>query len=516
MPNNILRFWTSAGSDHPFDALFAAAPILMHSIDAKGVLLNVSRFWADKLGYDIDEMVGRKSVEFLTEASRKFAADTVLPEFFKTGSIHNIPYDFVRKDGTTLPVLMSAIAEYDEAGSFARSLAVMFDNTEAKRVEAELRRKQREDAVGDLVGGIAHDFNNLLAVVQGNMEFLDRDPDDPDRREFISSALNATRRGAELTQQLLSYGRKARLNPILYDLNKAVCDADRLVRRLFPATIEIETVTGGGLWKTSVDAALLETATLNILNNARDAMPDGGKITMETRNVRIDQEYVDVRGEEIKPGRYVMLAVSDTGSGMDSETVARIFDPFFTTKPVGKGSGLGLSMVFGFLKQSNGTIRAYSEPGVGSTFRLYLPVAADAAKEDVPEMLVSRAGMAGKTVLLVEDQGDVRRMLARQLRHEELKVIQATTGDVAFEELATGLQPDLLVTDIVMPGSMQGPELAQKARALLPDLRVLFVSGYPTEASVHGNGIRADDRHLIKPVQEAEFIRNVLELLQEV
>lgn len=515
MANNILRFWTGSGSENPFDALFAAAPILMHSIDDKGVLLEVSRFWADKLGYARDEMVGRKSVEFLTDPSREYATSTVLPEFFRAGSIYNIPYDFVRKDGSTIPVLMSAIAQYDQAGGFMRSLAVMFDNTEATRVETELRQKQRADAIGGLVAGVAHDFNNLLAVIQGNLEFLENDPDDPDRAEFIASALSSARRGATLTQQLLTYGRKARLTPTIYDLNVAVCDADRLVRRLFPASIDIETVTGGGLWKTNVDAALLETAILNILNNARDAMPDRGRITMETRNVRIDERYIDARGEEIRPGRYVMLAISDTGSGMDAETLSRVFDPFFTTKPVGKGTGLGLSMVFGFVKQSNGTIRAYSEKGVGSTFRLYLPVAATEAETEPSEKLVSRAGTAGKTILLVEDEEEVRRVLARQLLSENLNVIQASSGDLAYQELASGLRPDLLVTDIVMPGSLQGPELAHRARGLMPDLRVMFVSGYPTEAAIHGNGIRADDRHLIKPVGETEFLRNVLELLQD-
>lgn len=322
-----------------------AAPILMHSIDADSVLLKVSRFWANKLGYTPEEMVGRKSVEFLTEESRVYARDVVLPEFFKTGSIYNIAYDFVRKDGKILSVLMSAIAQYDEHDGYVRSLAIMFDNSEAKRVAVELEQKQRMDAIGGLVGGVAHDFNNLLAVVQGNLEFLERDPDDPDRAEFIESALNAAKRGGALTQQLLTYGRKARLDPVLTDLNDAVTRADRLVRRLFPANIKLETVTGGGLWKANVDLALLETAILNVLNNARDAMPDGGRVTMETRNVRINPDYIEARNEEIEPGRYVMLAISDTGQGMEKEALNKVFEPFFSTKPVGKGTGDRKSVV---------------------------------------------------------------------------------------------------------------------------------------------------------------------------
>lgn len=513
MTNNILRFWQNIGSDDPLEPLFSAAPILMHSIDGNGTLLKVSRFWAHKLGYASDELVGRKSVEFLTEESQTYAKDVVLPEFFRTGSIYNIPYDFVRKDGKILPVLMSAIAQYDEEGEYVRSLAIMFDNTEAKRVAAELEQKHRMDAIGGLVGGVAHDFNNLLAVVQGNLEFLERDPDDPDRAEFIESALDAAKRGGALTQQLLTYGRKARLEPVLIDLNDAVTRADQLVRRLFPPNIKLETVTGGGLWKTNTDSALLETALLNILNNARDAMPDGGRVTMETRNVRIDTDYIEARKEELAPGRYVMLAVSDTGEGMAKEDLNKVFEPFFSTKPVGKGTGLGLSMVFGFMRQSSGTIRAYSEPGVGSTFKLYFPAAGAERGIETTDKLVSRVGIAGKTVLLVEDEEKVRHVLARQLQSEDLNVIEAPSGDVAYQELVTGLNPDLLVTDIVMPGSLQGPELAERARKLMPDLRVLFISGYPTEAAIHGNGVKPRDRHLIKPVSEKELIRNVLELL---
>lgn len=410
---------------------------------------------------------------------------------------------------------MSAVAQYDKDGTYVRSLAILFDNSEAKRVAAELEQKQRMDAIGGLVGGVAHDFNNLLAVVQGNLEFLKYDPDDADRAEFIDSALEAAERGGALTQQLLTYGRKARLEPVLMDMNDAVTRADRLVRRLFPANVKMETVTGGGLWKANIDSALLETALLNILNNARDAMPDGGRITMETRNIRIDDDYIEVRKEELVPGRYVMLAVSDTGEGMDKENLTKIFEPFFSTKPVGKGTGLGMSMVFGFMRQSKGTVRAYSEPGVGTTFKLYFPAAEGNRETEPSDKLVARVGVAGKTVLLVEDEEKVRRVLVRQLQSENLKVISASSGDRAFQELHTGLNPDLLLTDIVMPGTLQGPELAERARQLLPKLRVLFISGYPTEAAIHGNGVKPHDRHLIKPVSEKELIRNVLELLND-
>lgn len=515
MANNILRLWKSLGSDDPLEPLFRAAPILMHSIDGKGKLVRVSQFWADKLGYRVDEMIGRPSVEFLTEESQRYAREVVLPKFFVSGSITNIAYDFIRKDGKIVPVLMSAIAEYDQDGSYVRSLAIMFDNSEAKRAAAQLQQEQRLDAIGGLVGGVAHDFNNLLAVVQGNLEFLDRDPDDPNREEYITSALKAAQRGAELTQQLLTYGRRARLTPVVMDLNTVLGTADLLVRRLFPSNVSVETVAGAGLWKTKVDPALLETAILNILNNGRDAMPTGGKITMETRNVRIDEAYVDSRHEELEPGRYVMLAVSDTGLGMDQETLTRVFEPFFTTKEVGQGSGLGLSMVFGFLRQSNGAIRAYSEPGVGTTFRLYFPATQDEMEDTAPQRLFPRTGLNNKTVLVAEDEVAVRKVLSRQLQFEDIQVIETCTGDEAYALFKNGLNVDLLITDIVMPGSLQGPELAERAREIMPKLPVLFISGYPTEAAIHGNGIKPTDRQLIKPVSQYQFMRNVAELLQQ-
>ncbi len=513
LPNNILRFWKSLDSDDPFEALFEAAPVLMHSIDKTGTIIRVSRFWASKLGYEPEEMAGRKSTEFLTEESRHHAVTVALPDFFRTGAIYNTEYDFVRKDGKLLPVLMSAIAQYDKEGNFVRSLAVMFDNTEAKRAAAELQRKQRMEAIGALVGGVAHDFNNLLAVILGNLEFLLADPDDPDRMEFIEAALNAARRGGTLTQQLLSYGRRARLSPEMIDLNSVVMTVDRMVRRLLPATIELETVSGAGLWRAEVDTAQLETAVLNIINNARDAMPAGGKLTLETSNVRIGEEYIAARGEDIQPGRYVMLAITDSGTGMDEATRSRIFDPFFTTKDVGFGSGLGLSMVFGFMRQSNGTIRVYSEPGKGTTFKLYFP--AVAREGEVPDRGAPGvpAPTGGKLVLLAEDEDDVRSVLTRQMEHAGYRVAGCATGDEALRLIETGLRPDVLLTDIVMPGSLQGPELAKRARALITGLRVMFISGYPTEAAIHGNGLRPEDRHLIKPVGREALVHALAEMV---
>lgn len=513
MPNNILKLWKSFESDDPLNPLFEAGPVLMHSIDCNGYLLKVSRFWAAKLGYREDEMVGRKSTEFLSEESQQYAMNVALPMFYEEGSLHNVAYEFVRKDGKILPVLMSAMAEYDADGRFVRSLAIMFDNTEATRVAQELRQQLRMEAIGGLVGGVAHDFNNLLSVVQGNLEFLKQDPDDLDRKEFIDSALKATQRGAALTQQLLTYGRKANLSPSKVSVRDVLVSANRIVGRLFPANIKLETAAADDLADIHVDPALLETAVLNILNNARDAMPKGGVLTMEARNVVIDEAFVETRNEEISAGHYVMLAISDTGVGMDNETLSQVFEPFFSTKGVGKGTGLGLSMVFGFVRQSNGALRAYSEVGVGTTFRMYFPI--DDVEGDAPTQVFNDPAdhLSGKTILLAEDEDSVRKIMVRQLAQSNVRVVEAATGDAAFQKLERGFRPDLLITDIVMPGTLQGPELVRKARAMYPGIKIMFISGYPNEAAIHGNGIQREDRYLIKPVSRNELRRTVEELI---
>ncbi|MEO0750923.1 MAG: ATP-binding protein, partial [Pseudomonadota bacterium] len=333
--------------------------------------------------------------------------------------------------------------------------------------------------------------------------------------EFISDAIEATKRGGSLIEQLLTYGRRAKLAPSLINLNDTMSAADRLVRRLFPSNIEIKTIPNGTLWKSHVDAALLETAILNILNNARDSMPQGGEISMETRNVQINQDFIDPHREDIEPGRYVMISISDTGHGMDKRLVSKVFEPFFTTKSLSEGSGLGLSMVMGFIHQSKGAIRVTSEPGLGTTFRMYFPV------EPVDTSPMSTLHVARQTldqekkVLIVDDDSGVRSVLARQLKDEKIKVFEAETGDGAFEAMDSGLHPDLLLTDIVMPGALQGPELVQKARAMLPDLRVLFISGYPVEMTHHAAGIAPTDKQLIKPVSQDKLVAAVMDLLIE-
>ncbi len=515
MAKNILRYW-GEGADDPFAPLFDLAPISIHSIDRDGTLIDVSAFWAEKLGYTRAEMIGRKSTDFLTEDSRVDALERHLPQFFETGKIDSAEYDFVQKNGDVLPVLLSAIAQYNPDGAFMRSLAIMFDNSENKLLWAELNHNRRMKSLGQLVAGVAHDFNNILTVIKGNTEFLRDDPDDENRLEFLRDTWRSAERGASLTKMLLSYGQRSHLQPKLTNLNDVVCEMAHMIRRVLPNKLDISVVTASGLWGVNVDPHLLETSLTNILNNARDAMPLGGKITVETCNVRISEDYIASRDEDILPGRYVMLAISDTGEGIAPDVLDRVFEPYFTTKPFGQGSGLGLSMVFGFVKQSGGTIRVYTEAGFGTTFKLYFPAVhfdTFSDPDDETDELTRSVPSPLAQVLIVEDESDVRRVLVSQEKNGGFTVSQAKDGDDAFTLLNTGYRPKLIVTDIIMPGALQGPELAERARNLIEDLKVIFVSGLPQEAAINSSAMQLGDMFIPKPIDRALLLKGIKKAL---
>ncbi len=407
--------------------------------------------------------------------------------------------------------------EFGPDGKPVAYSGVMQDITEEILRETQIRQSQKIEAIGKMTGGAAHDFNNLLAVILGNLELIRDQIDQPELVEHCESAISATMSGAALTRNMLSFARRARLEPQTLDINDAVRGLERWARRTLPATIEAEVSLMAGLWKSDLDRGSLESALLNLILNARDAMPEGGKLTIETANVRIDDEYIESREEDIDPGRYVMLAVSDTGSGIPKEEFQRIFEPFFTTKAVGEGSGLGLSMVQGFVKQSAGAIRVYSEPGEGTTFKLYFR-----ARHE-PRMDVSRrvqrgseAVLAGKRILLAEDELDVQQVIAMTLRRAGYEVQTANSGDEAMVAFQADPSFDLLLTDIVMPGRLQGTGLARELRKLQPELPVVFMSGYANEATVHGNGLRPDDTRLMKPVRKATLLEAIRKALSAV
>jgi CheY-like chemotaxis protein len=373
------------------------------------------------------------------------------------------------------------------------------------------------ETLGQLTGGVAHDFNNLLQIVTGNLELLQRSlPEGETRlRRAAENAAKGAERAAVLTQRLLAFSRRQPLAPKAVDPNKLIAGMSELLHRTLGETIEVETVRASGLWKVEADPHQLENAILNLAVNARDAMPGGGKLTIETANTHLDRAYVS-QNAEVTPGQYVVMCVSDTGSGMDEETVTRAFEPFFTTKEVGKGTGLGLSMVYGFVKQSGGHLKIYSEPGEGTTVKIYLPrlIAADAVEEEDQVEAIVPEGAREEIVLVCEDDEDVRAYSVEVLRELGYGVLEAADGRSALSLLERpGLRVDLLFTDVVLPGGMTGAVLAEQARALRPGLKVLFTTGYARNAIVHHGRLDPGVELITKPFSYSDLATRVRDLL---
>ena len=389
---------------------------------------------------------------------------------------------------------------------------VALDITRQLRTENQLRQAQKMEAVGQLTGGLAHDFNNLLAVIIGNLDYVtEKLEDDDTNRAGIEDALGAALRGAELTRQLLSFSRQQTLQPRLLLITPLVEETSKLLRRTLGETIAIKLDLTSDVWSTNADPSMLESALMNLAVNARDAMPNGGTLMIKVDNCHLDDDYVAFN-PEMQCGDYVRLSVSDTGTGMSQEVISRAFDPFFTTKAVGHGTGLGLSMVHGFARQSGGNVKIYSEIGHGTTISLYLPRAASG--EDILETTIptpEKSG-AGEIILVVEDNPSVLQLVEKQLKELGYHVITAPDGPSAMSILRQGQQIDLLFTDVVMAGGMSGPDLAREARKQRPGLRVLFSSGFPRDA---GRSIEPsfDDLLLSKPYRRTELANKVREVL---
>jgi PAS domain S-box-containing protein len=385
------------------------------------------------------------------------------------------------------------------------------DITERRRAEQQLRQAQKMEAVGQLTGGVAHDFNNLLTVILGNAEMLVEDAKDPHLRGVAELIQSAAERGADLTHRLLAFSRRQPLAPVVVDANQLIGGLEALLRRTLHENIDLELVRGAGLWKAVVDRSQLESAVLNIAINARDAMPDGGKLTIETANARLDETYGEQ--EDVRAGRYVMIAVSDTGQGMDPEVLSRAFDPFFTTKPVGKGSGLGLSMVYGFVKQSGGHVKIYSEPGYGTTVKIYLPRAAERHEKPEPAPSDTRAATGSERIALVEDEELVRQFAEINLKALGYEVVSFANGPDLLRAMDGGLEFDLLFTDIVLPGGMNGRAIADEVTRRSPGTRVLYSSGYTENAIVHHGRLDDGVNLLNKPFRKAEMAYKVRAVL---
>jgi PAS domain S-box-containing protein len=391
--------------------------------------------------------------------------------------------------------------------------------TERRQAEEALRQAQKMEGIGQLTGGVAHDFNNLLTVIVGSLETLRRQIGRPgfdlgSVERSVDSAMRGAQRAASLTQRLLAFSRQQPLDPKPVDVSRLVTGMSDLLHRTIGEQISVETVLSGGLWRTNIDANQMEIAIINLAVNSRDAMPKGGKLTIETANTELDERYV-AHQAEVVPGQYVMLAVTDNGSGMSRETVAKAFEPFFTTKDIGHGTGLGLSQVYGFVKQSGGHVKIYSEPGQGTTVKIYLPrlYAGESAGVAEPVQRIAKS-RDGETILAVEDDNDVRAHTCGILRELGYQVLEAANGIAALGVLQAHPGVDLLFTDVGLPGGMNGRQLAGAARGLNRKLKVLFTTGYARNAIVHDGRLDPGVQLITKPFTFAalsEKLRDILD-----
>ncbi len=463
------------------------------------------------------ETLWEKSRESLYSAPNSWL-DSVHPEdlprvtkALETPATFNEDYRVVRRNGESRWVRTRYTPIRDEASEIVRYVAFTEDIGEWKRLETQLIQSQKMDAVGRLAGGIAHDFNNLLTVINGYSALLmERIDLSEDVRSDIASIARAGERAAALTAQLLSFSRKGMAQPKIIDLREAVAGVEPMLRRLIRENVELVTVVQASGFSIKADPTQLEQVILNLVINARDAIEGAGKITIELGRVDFDLETGRLHGNA-EPGPYAFLAVSDTGRGMSAAVQERIFEPFFTTKELGQGTGLGLATVYGIVKQSGGTIWVYSEESVGTTIRIYLPIAASTAVRE-QETVTETIQHSSATILLVEDDQAVRRIASEVLRKRGYEVAQAANGEEALALAAKLPGLDLLVTDVIMP-KMGGRELAGKLAASHPSMKVLFISGYTENAAIQLGSLSAGSIHLAKPFSPDTLARKVSEVL---
>jgi signal transduction histidine kinase/CheY-like chemotaxis protein len=460
----------------------------------------------------------------LQVATAQHRAEAALNAEIRTGRLSHALEESRAQLSARTTELQRSLAEAallnDELKQVMATLETRVSEEVKERMSAEerLRQGQKMEAIGQLTGGVAHDFNNLLTVILGGMDSIKRTL--PDNRDFARAhrscdmALMAVRQATTLTSRLLAFGRRQPLDPKPLEFNRLVADISELLRRTIGEVVSLEVVAGGGLWRAEVDASELERAIVNLAVNARDAMPSGGKLTIETANVSLDDDYVAALAEPVKPGQYVMIAVSDTGLGMDRSTVDRAFEPFFTTKEVGRGTGLGLSQVYGFIRQSNGHIRIYSEPDHGTTIKMYFPRTYKPHEVSVKESILFADLPTGSgTILVVEDHEHLRHYTTTTLTELGYTILEADSGPAALRVLEDPQEINLLFTDVVLPGGMTGRELAGQARDQRPGLKVLFTTGYTKNAIIHNGRLDAGVDLLGKPFTRDALAKKIRAML---
>jgi len=467
-----------------------------------------------RTGYSAEEAIG-KNCRFLQGRETDSATVTRIREAIRDGRPCREEVLNYRKDGTSFWNELSLAPVVDSTGVTTHFVGVQTDVTQRRQLEDQFRQAQKMEAIGQLAGGVAHDFNNLLTVISGYSELVLEmlSPNDP-KRDAIKAISEAGQRAAGLTRQLLSFSRQAVLETKILDLNDVVKETEKLLRRMIGEDIVLTAVLDPNISRIKVDPGQIGQVLMNLAVNARDAMPQGGKLTIETADVQLDETYA-ARHAEVRPGRYVRLAVSDNGPGMTQEVKAHIFEPFFTTKGIGKGTGLGLATVYGIVKQSGGSIDIYSELGQGTTFKIYLPAIEEHPNPSTHAQRGAKVTGGSETVLLVEDEDAVRAIALLALHTYGYTVLQAENGKkaLALIEKHRG-RVDLLVTDVVMPG-LSGRELAENLSDRFPGLKVLYVSGYTDDAVIRHGILQVEVAFLQKPYTPRALARKVREVLDK-
>lgn len=542
--------------EEDLEDLFENAPCGYVSARPDGRISKVNRTLAAWLGYEQNQLVGRRFQDLLNIAGKIYYETHFAPLLRMQGFFNEVALDLVGQGGRVLPVLVNAIERRGPADEARFIRITVFNASDRRRYERELlearraaeaagnevrelnltleariaeaveqrmqaeealRQAHKMEAIGQLTGGIAHDFNNLLTGIIGSLELLNTRIgqgrlNDLDR--YINAARGAARRAAALTHRLLAFARRQTLDPKPTSINGLVAGMEDLIRRTMGPAIEIEVVGAVGLWNTLVDPNQLENALLNLCINARDAMPEGGRLTIETANKWMDERAA--RERDLPPGQYVALSVTDTGTGMPPEVIRRAFDPFFTTKPTGKGTGLGLSMIHGFVRQSGGQVRIYSEVGQGTTMCLYLPRHyGEEEAETSAETAKASPVEAGETVLVVDDEPTVRMLVSEVLEEFGYIAIEAADGIAGMKVLQSAARVDLLITDVALPGGMNGRQLADAARTLRSDLRVLFITGYAENALIGNGHLEPNMQVITKPFTMETLASRIKDMLSQ-
>ncbi len=484
--------------------IFETSQDLILVTDTFGNFLQVSPSSMSILGYRPEEMTGHSAVEFIHPDDLESTREEMRTAR-RGQQLRSFEARYRHKDGRT--VILNWKGTW--SGPVRRHYFIGRDVTEQRAAESQFRQAQKMDAIGQLTGGVAHDFNNVLTVITGTIEILaDAVADNPELVSLTQLIDDAVERGAHLTRHLLAFARKQPLQPREIDVNGLILETARLLHPTLGEQIEISTKLAEDPWKAMVDPNQLATAILNLALNARDAMSGGGKLTLDTRNVHLDDGYASMHSD-VAVGNYVMVGVSDTGSGIPAANLDKVFDPFFTTKEVGKGTGLGLSMVFGFIKQSGGHIKIYSEEGHGTSVKMYLPRSTGLAETEAELQITATVQSGDETVLIVEDDAMVRRNVMRQIKSLGYTALEAANAAEALKIIGSHATIDLLFTDVIMPGSMNGRQFVDEALRRRPSLKALFTSGYTENAILHHGRLDIGVLLLAKPYRKAELARMI-------